>query len=61
MFLVIRFTDPQYWLKYFPPLTQEDLKALGVRVSVCYMHILLYTVCIKEVAVLFRVHTVPTV
>lgn len=28
-----RFTNPQHWLKYFPPLAKDDLKALGLRVD----------------------------
>jgi leucyl-tRNA synthetase len=28
-----KFTDPQHWLEYFPPLAEEDLKSLGVRVD----------------------------
>jgi len=28
-----RFTDPQYWLEYFPPLAIQDLKKLGVAVD----------------------------
>ncbi|CAI8050231.1 Leucine--tRNA ligase, cytoplasmic [Geodia barretti] len=28
-----KFTDPQHWLEYFPPLAKEDLKSLGVRVD----------------------------
>ena len=35
---VCSFTDPQYWLKYFPPVTMEDLKALGIKVCT-YMYI----------------------
>ena len=25
-----KFTDPNYWLNYFPPLGMEDLKRLGI-------------------------------
>lgn len=27
------FADPQYWVKYFPPIAREDLTALGARVD----------------------------
>lgn len=27
------FVDPAHWLKYFPPLAMQDLKAMGIRVS----------------------------
>ena len=56
LFCVLRFTDPQYWLQYFPPLTQEDLRALGVRVSVGCGH-LHHVVCIHCMW-WFKVHTV---
>ena len=26
------FADPGYWLTYFPPLTKQDLKAMGLKV-----------------------------
>lgn len=29
-----RFTDPKYWLEYFPPLAKSDLKSLGLKVRV---------------------------
>ena len=25
-----KFTDPNYWLEYFPPLEQADLKRMGI-------------------------------
>ena len=28
-----KFADPQYWIKYFPPIAQADLTALGARVD----------------------------
>ena len=28
-----KFADPHHWLRYFPPLSQSDLQALGCRVS----------------------------
>ncbi|KAH8114896.1 leucine-tRNA ligase [Phellopilus nigrolimitatus] len=28
-----KFADPQYWLKYFPPITVADQKALGTRID----------------------------
>ena len=27
------FADPQHWLKYFPPLAQDDLINMGLKVS----------------------------
>ena len=27
------FKDPNYWLSYFPPIGQSDLKRLGVAVD----------------------------
>ena len=46
---VPRFTDPQHWLQYFPPLTKADLKALGIRVGLyclAYVHYICQTVCV---------------
>ena len=28
-----KFADPQYWLKYFPPLTKQDLTRFGARID----------------------------
>ena len=28
-----KFADPLYWLKYFPPIAQQDLKAFGAKVD----------------------------
>ena len=28
-----KFADADHWLRYFPPLTQQDLMRLGLRVS----------------------------
>ena len=30
---VVKFSDPDYWLKYFPPLVQKDVTAFGGRVD----------------------------
>lgn len=27
------FADPGHWLKYFPPHCKEDLKKMGIKVS----------------------------
>lgn len=27
------FADPAHWLKYFPPHCKEDLKKMGIKVS----------------------------
>ena len=28
-----KFSDPHYWLKYFPPIAMSDLKDLGCKAS----------------------------
>lgn len=28
-----KFADPHHWLKYFPPIAQEDLNSLGSRID----------------------------
>ncbi len=30
---IIKFSDPNYWVKYFPPLAQEHLIKFGVHVD----------------------------
>ena len=30
------FADPLRWLAYFPPVTQQDLRSLGIRVCLAY-------------------------
>ena len=37
-----RFTDPAHWLLYFPPLTQADLRRMGVKVGVFEWSFYLY-------------------
>lgn len=33
-----KFADPLHWLQYFPPLTKEDLKLMGIRVKILNKH-----------------------
>ena len=40
---IIKFADPQYWLKYFPPLAKRDLMSMGVKVSLHFYLNLLAT------------------
>jgi len=28
-----KFSEPAYWLQYFPPLAKKDLLSMGVKVS----------------------------
>lgn len=32
-----RFADASYWLDHFPPLAMEDLKSIGIHVSIIEM------------------------
>ena len=29
-----KFSDPAYWLDYFPPLAVQDLKSIGLHVNI---------------------------
>lgn len=30
---IMKFADPSYWLRYFPPLTVKDMKSMGAHVG----------------------------
>lgn len=48
------FADPSHWLKYFPPHCKEDLKKMGIKVSMedkfikwMHLYMCLYAITIR--------------
>lgn len=36
---VVSFSEAEHWLDYFPPLAVQDLKNMGLKVSLGYPHL----------------------
>lgn len=63
---IVKFSDAEHWLDYFPPLAVKDLKKMGVKVDMeqmltfvmsVYMCVCMYSMYVGCDIIIISIHT----